>query len=779
MGRFSVVCVAKSEPIGYCTGWWDESTLAPRVATAYSPVRLLRHRKVRMTSYSPVPLSLPPPNEDLRGIEFVDLLRILWRRRAVLAVVFALSIGLGLAAIRSLEATYTAHAALVLEVAGGKAVNVDPVAGGLNKDSALIRSEMDVLSSYNLAAEVVDHLGLTADPEFNPFLHPREPTIWERMGLWESEQMADVPDERVRHVVVNSVLSRLSVENEKDSYTVRLYFEAEDPDVAAEVASAFAELYVVDRLQRKHETIEQAAAWVGPKLDELRGQVTAADKAVQTFRERHQMVDLDDSTLIDQQMKGLSAELAVAAAERMRHESVLEEVRRIGGGAPFPGPGIVESSLIRELRSEQNLLRAKVAEFRVSFGPRHTALLETQGRLEEVERRLEEEWARVRAEVEASAKAARAYEQALGAQFAELKEQRETIDRATIELRQLVSEADAKRSLFEAFVQGYGRTSAEVGGYESDVRILSLANPPLGPSSPPTTLLALLTVAVASMLALVAAAVSELMDKGYRSPADFERAEGIPVVSMIPLVRLHGTSQQHPSLEVVERPGSQFTEAIQAVGVGLGYGTHKGASQVILVTSATPDEGKTSLAIALGRFAACSGRRALLIDCDLRRPTMARDLGQPNTPGLVELSDGSASIEQVLHFDKASGMAFLPASGAVSYPGDICSSAFLEALIRKAKTEFDMIVLDSPPVGIISDALVLSRMADAVVLTVRWGKTPRVAVANALKRLATVGAPVAAAVFSHVDLKRYGSYNYDPSYHSGPYFTDLEDRAET
>jgi succinoglycan biosynthesis transport protein ExoP len=715
----------------------------------------------------PVPY-MRPPLGGADGIEILDLLKILWRRRTVMTVIIVVVVALGYWTLTRLPPRYTAEATLVLEVSSSKAVDVESVVAGLSKDTALINSEVDVLRSRGLAELVVDELNLIIDPEFNVFLSSAGP---------DSES---TPAERVRALVVRSVLDKLWVENDGESYTVRLYFEAGDPTKAAAVANAFANLYLASRLKAKHEGTERAAAWLKDRLDELRRRATAADRAAQEFREQHRIIDVDDSMLINQQLARLGAELTAATATRARAETALQEVRKAGSeNGRFTAPQIASSPLVQELRSRENVLLTELAELRSEFGPRHARIVETENKLREVQGRLEQEIVDVLSGIETDVDIARAQERALEHQLGGLEAKREAIDRATIRLRQLTSEADAARSVFDAFIEGFNRTSAQVGVSEPDARILSRAIPPLSPSYPPRTLLMLLTTAIAALLALIAVAVLELMDKAYRNPADLERTHGVPILGLMPLTRLRSHSGHHPSLEVVERPLSRFTEAVQSVHASLAYALVDRPPKVVLITSAAPDEGKTTFAIALGRLAACTGGRVLLIDCDLRRPSIGRDLGRTGRYGLVELVDGRATIDEALCVDEWSGMEFLPAVGAVPFPAEIFNSEALRRLLVEVQDEFDMIILDSPPIGIVSDALVLSTLADATLFTVRWGKTPRSAVAMALKKIAATGKPVTAAVFSHVDLKRCATYGHYPIASSERYFADLEGQWES
>ena len=681
-----------------------------------------------------------------------------------MASVAALTVIVGYVVVQSLTPRYTAEASVILEVAGtDRPVDVEAVVGGgLSKDAALINSEIDVLSSRELAVQVVDDLGLLDYPAYNPHLRPERPGLLQRLGLGQPEgHVETVRPERLRTEVVDAVLANLHVENDGASYTIRLSFEAANPELAAAVANSFADYYLSNRLERKHQRVDRTADWIRGKLKELRHQATAADQAVQQFREEHGLIDTADSTLTDQQLARVSTELADAAANRGRLEATVAALRADGeGNGDWIDPESADAALIRDLRSQRSAILAQLAELRAQLGPRHPQVIAMEERLSELQGLVRQEIARIVAGLVARVSVARAQEQGLRHQLADLTARRQAGDRAAIELRQLTSEADAARSLFTAFVDGLSRASAEVGTAEADARILSRAVPPLWPSFPPRMLLMLLAGVLAGLLALTAAAVLEVLDRSYRNPADFERAHGLPVLGLIPLVGKRGTGAEHPSIEVVDQPSSRFTDAVQAVYASLAYAPARDSPKVVLVTSAIPGEGKTALAIALGRVAARSRRQVLLIDCDLRRPQVATSLGLPAQPGLMELMRGEARIDQVLAFDVASGMAVLPVGGSVPFPGEVLSSDFLRHLFEGARDEFDLVIVDSPPVGVVADAALLGTVTDATLFAVRWGKTPRAAVTAAMHNFEAVGLHVTAAVFSHVDMQEYASYGY-------------------
>ena len=341
-----------------------------------------------MRSSVPAPTALHVEPEEPSGVEIMDVLWVLWRRRLALAVAFLAVFALGYSAIGLLPIRYSGEVELVLEVAKAKAVDVKSAADQSLPDRPAINSEMDVFRSRGLVEQVVDKLGLTQDPEFNPTA--AKETVLSRLmsylpqplqaRLGGSSKPEEQPSpERIRTKVVNSVQSALKVENDGQSNTVRLYYQATSPTTAAAVANAFADLYLQNDLRYRRGTNENAASWIKSKLKELREQVTKADQAVQAFREQHQIIEVDHGPLIDQQLAELSRELAAASATRMLRQSELEALQRTkGGDRIYNVPRVAASPLVQELRLQQNALLLDRAELGVQLGPLHTRMVEVE-----------------------------------------------------------------------------------------------------------------------------------------------------------------------------------------------------------------------------------------------------------------------------------------------------------------------------------------------------------------------------------------------------------------
>jgi capsular exopolysaccharide synthesis family protein len=262
------------------------------------------------------------------------------------------------------------------------------------------------------------------------------------------------------------------------------------------------------------------------------------------------------------------------------------------------------------------------------------------------------------------------------------------------------------------------------------------------------------------MVSLAIVFVLEFLHKGFRAAQQIEAAFGVPVIGMVPLVKSSGVGDRHPSSYALEHPFSTFTEAVRLIRSATGLSEVDGLPRVVLVTSAVPDEGKTALALTLGRIGAAAGERALVIDCDLRVPSVATDLGRTCRNGLTEMLTGEASISEVVQIDPVSGLRFIPAGRGSFDAIELLSSGRMQSIIAAARRVSDTVILDSPPVTLVSDPLALSRVADMVLMVVRWDRTPRSLVAEAIKKLAAAKALPSGIVLSQVNLARHASYGF-------------------
>jgi capsular exopolysaccharide synthesis family protein len=287
----------------------------------------------------------------------------------------------------------------------------------------------------------------------------------------------------------------------------------------------------------------------------------------------------------------------------------------------------------------------------------------------------------------------------------------------------------------------------------SDARIVSEAKPPLRPSYPRKTILAVLAAGAGLVIGAFIAFLTDRLERGFREMREVNEDTGLRPLGFVPVVRRPERAFAH----LTEQPRSSFSEAVRALRTSLLDSRDTGGKgEVLLVTSSLPAEGKSLIAAALARSAAAAGKRVLLVDSDLRKPTVGKLMRDKNGPGLVDILDGSVAIKDAIRSDTASGMDYVScwATKVVGSPQDLLGSREMRGFIEQARGRYDLVVLDAPPVLAISDARVLVRYCDVVLFVIRWRVTPRQVVRNALELLVSDGGPIMAAVLSRVDVRK-------------------------
>jgi succinoglycan biosynthesis transport protein ExoP len=713
------------------------------------------------------------------GLDVRQILLTVWRHKwLVLSVTTAITV-LSYLYIGSLTPRYTAEATLLLDTRSAN-VGIDPVVSDLRPDANVIRSEVDVLRSRWLAHRVVQDLDLANDPEFNPALRPPEPSLVERLGVidWlpqslrgrlagyrvDTQVTVKLSDASPASLstVINVVLSKLTVLNDGRSYTVTLYCESEDPQKAARIVNSFAELYLASQRESKYQAAERGATWLEQKIGELRERVRRTENAALEYRNQHSLLDLGGGTLLDNRLTDLTNELAEAKNQRIRAETRLSEIRRLVAAAERGSftPGTTSAPELERLLGAARQVRAQLAELGTTYGEKHPRMIEAKAQVDALETQVEHEVNRIVTGLHSEASLAAAQEKEFAAELEQLELQNLRAHRDALELHSLTSEAAASRSLLDTFLANLDRTAVQLDLVQPDARILSRAEAPTWPSYPQRRILLALTVVGSLMVSLAIVFVLESLHKGFRAAQQIEAAFGVPVIGMVPLVKSSGVGDRHPSSYALEHPFSTFTEAVRLIRSATGLSEIDDLPKVVLVTSAVPDEGKTALALTLGRVGAASGERVLLIDCDLRLPSVATDLGTTCGNGLTELLTGEATISEVVRIDAVSGLRFIPA-GCGSFDAiELLSSGRMHSIIAAACQVSDTVILDSPPVMLVSDPLALSRVADMTLMVVRWDRTPRSLVAEAMKKLAATKALPTGIVLSRVNLARHASYGF-------------------
>ena len=665
---------------------------------------------------------------------------------------------------------YTATANLQINTRKEQVIAGPAVLSALDAEAAIVDTEVEVLKSPQLAAGVVDALNLTQDPEFNARLR-RSPfaAVTDRIGR------APIPDREIeRQQVIDAVSHRLTVRRVGLTYSMAVGFTSDSPTKAARIANAFAECYLQSQLTAKFDANNQANAFLGARLEDLRRQVETADAAVSLYRIDNGLLSAQGATLTEQEISVYNQQLASARAQQAEQDARLRTARsQMAAGSNGDDVGeALTSPVVQNLRAQRAAISTRVADLSVRYGPLHPDMIRARQELADIDAQIQAEIRRVVSNLDAQAQVARqrtdSVETSLNAARGVLADN----NAASVRLRELEGEAEAARAIYRAFLDRYRETSAQTGVEQADARIVSRATPPTSQSAPNL----MLSLALGLVLGVGAGAfpviIANTLQTGLGGPEDIERKLGLAPIGAIPLASSVSALEDrdlHPIDLVLQRPLSVFTEAFRALRTSITpivSVVGEPAGRIIAVTSALPGEGKTTAAISLARVAARSGGRILLIDGDPRRRGVTRMLGLDPDAGLAEALHGAASWRNLLVLDPASGAHVLPLSGAGLSADDLFAAPPMDALLTELRQAFDLILIDTAPVLVLADARVLAGKADSVLLLARWRRTPARAVAAAIRILSQSGARILGVTLTQVDVRAqarqdYGHAGYD------------------
>jgi capsular exopolysaccharide synthesis family protein len=704
------------------------------------------------------------------GADLNQMLNVLFRRRWLIVGTVVASVAVAAIGVFRVTPRFTAEARILIETRQDRITAIESVIPGLSADEATLNSQAEVLKSRGLARTVVERMNLANDPELNPALRP-DGTLERLMsaarggiaGGAQKEDAApanDVP-------VVEEVLRRLDVQAITGSRIIALHFTSESPTRAAEIANSFLNEYLSNQREAKLEATKRANAWLDATVSGLGEQVAASEEAVEAFRRESGLFQNEGVTLTSQEVSGLNAELIRARAVAAQAEARLEQFQSLAGSPDsLTSVGeVLDSPLIQNLREQEATVERRLAEMSSELGPLHPKMTQLQADARDLETKIAQEIDKIVQRLENDARVASAHAQALSEQLERLKTQVAENNENGIRLRALEREAEANRNLLATLLARYREVGSQSDRevQQPDATIVSSADVPNAPSYPNKKVVLGLAAIGSLLLGCALACLLELRDRTFRSGDEIERVLGTPSLGLVPIApELRKARRKGEADATFYRSRSAFAESMQELNWTLTHANAGHSPATVLVTSAEPGEGKTTVALGLASCQALAGRKVLLIDADTGKGDLPGARGMPEMAGLLNVLDGAEPSEVIVH-DQASGLDVMTAGRSSGASLPLLESAVLDALLRKLGATYDLIVLDSPPIAAVADACVLAPKVQSTVFVARWGVTRREVVEHALRQLRRSGAPVAGVLLCMVDVAKHAAYLYGDS----------------
>lgn len=740
-------------------------------------VRTRQSLAVRERSLPAYAVPLQPPQRP----NFIETVRKLWRHRyMVLGSTAALGV-LSIAVVTSLSSHYVAESRVLVGVPEPRIFSSDSFLPQFSPDAERVQNESFIIQSRGLAKQVIDRLHLADNPEFNPELS-RAP-IWQRylgdavswLAGWRNKTGGSRSDSNVQpdpnaqyapsaaesreNELIDVFLSKVDVSTLGRSHVLSILADSQNPGMAAAVANTLADAYLKEQRGNKVETTNRVEKYLMDRVAELRQQVEKSEQAVEDYRRQNGLYKGATTGLTSQQITELNTQLILAQTAKAEADSRLHEAQslRSTGIEGDSVPEVLRSPLIQSLKGQEAAAGSRLAELSGTYGPRHPSVIRARAEIADIQRKVRTEIARVIGSLRQEARTSDARYQALQKNFDRLKSQMGGVNEKSIHLEALEREATVNRNLLEAMLsrakEAIGRQELE----QPDARLISPAAPPEGPSYPPKHLIVFLGTLSGTLIGCLVALLRESVDRTFHRADQLESATSLPVIAMVPNLR-GGTP---PTVHVLRKPISPYSEALRKIYIGLELSEPARSPKSVMFCSATPSEGKSIMVASLGRLLASNGKRVMLIDCDWRRPTLHRMLRCSNKKGLVALlTDERVALNEIIHNDALSGLDLIPAGDWNPNSVHALTSERMRLILQTFAKNYDLVILDSPPVLVGAEVLQLSRMVDKSIFVVRWGHTHREAALEALKQLVDAQTDLAGAVLSRVDPKRYRQYSY-------------------
>ncbi len=641
-------------------------------------------------------------------------------------------------------------------------------------------TQKEIILSRNIALKVVDDLDLVdyyahkaaGEEEAAPTLFSLDWRLW-LPEAWRGEPKQEPDREQQRLALADRVVGGLSVDIGKDSQVITISYDSPDPELAARVANAVAASYRDFGLSSRMSTAQQQTLFLNQQLAELRDKVTRAEQALQDYQQREGLIDSESrGKMISAELAGLSQQLIAAQAKRSEAEIRYREVQRLRNSpdAYDSLAAVLNSSLISKLREKQSELYRRVSELSERYGEKHPKMIAARSELAEATRVLKKAVDKVVGGLKQEYEVARKQEQKLRSLIARSKDTVQALRGKGFELAKYEREAENARQVYEEYLSRLNELDV-TGDYDvSNVRVIDQAVVPGAPYKPNKVRILLGATFLGLLVGVLVAFLRDRLDASFRLLEHAEERLGLPGLGIVPLVRAKEIDS--PPERVVEHaPHSPFAESINHIRTGILFSNIDNPPKVVMVTSSAAGEGKTTLAVNLAASFAQMGR-TLLVEADLRRPRLADVFDIDSGLGLTDLIVTPDQAQACLARPRDGlDLHVLPAGSSLPNPLEFLSSEAFSRMLEVMAKRFAHIIIDAPPVLPVSDSIVMSRLADAVIMAVRADHTNDRTAREAVKRLRAAHIAPVGVVLTQANIKRmadFGGNHYaDYSYYGG------------
>ncbi|HKT11584.1 MAG TPA: polysaccharide biosynthesis tyrosine autokinase [Terriglobia bacterium] len=640
--------------------------------------------------------------------------------------------------------------------------SVNNVYQSVPTDSTFLETQVDVLNSGSLAWQTIQQLKLDRNPAFNP-------------SASGGQRPSEDDSQEQKEALISRFENSLQVDLVPGSRMIKVSFESTGPRLAAGVANALVSNYQEYNFLAKYDATRQASGWMREQLDELKAQVEKSQEVLVAYEKEHSIVDISGKENIeDQRLADLSQDQTHAQDDLAEKESLYQLVK----ANPQNVGLLAQDDLLEGMEAKRADLKTQYVDALRQYGAKFPLVERLQDQISEIQSLIQQEQTRTVERIAHNYQAALGRVNLLAGSVAREKAAVDRLNQLMIQHGLLKHDFDTSQKLYDDLLTKVKDATVSAGLRANNVRLVDHGMAPSTPVRPRKARNIAIGLLVGLILGTSLAFVQDVMDTSIKSTDDVERSIAEPVLGVIPSVRSSGLSKvwyghETPAAEgngkvewaVLKQPTSVLAESYKALRTAVLFSSAPRPPQAVLLTSTHPFEGKTSTAFNLAIGLAQIGKRVLFVDADMRQHSHKRVVNTNGHPGLSSVLTGAGPVEQsLLQLSDPAGFWVLPAGPQSPNPSDLLASQAMQELLATLRGRFDHIVVDTPPVLMVTDASVLSSVVDGVILVAESRVTSRASLARAHRILEGAGANILGCVLNKLDLKydgQYGSYYCD------------------
>jgi exopolysaccharide transport family protein len=720
-------------------------------------------------------------------IDLRDYLRVFLKRRWTIVTVFAVTVLT--VAIHAFTATpvYKATTRLIIDKENPNVVSIQEVMAVDASGTDYYQTQYKIIESRTVARDVVRRLRLQENEEFSPkpkdtFLSNVKSFALETLNsavdtvasLFRREKAPGEPSEQEEtdNKLISAVLARIDVSPIRNSRLVDVSFEAKDPVLAAKAVNTLAAAYIDQNLETKLKAVQDAVRWLQTRIEEERKKVEKAEQALLKYKEQHDIVtdfSSDVEKVTAQKLAQLNTQVVEAESRRVEAETRYQQASAMSGSPEMLDsvPEVLNNDLIRQIKSMEVDLYKRMSELSKKYGEQHPQMIAIESELKTLQKRKAQEITRVINSLRNEYKVTEAKEKSLKSALEKQKRESLDLNQKAIQYTVLSREAESAKQMYDLLIKRFKETSLTEDMRTGNIRIIDRAEVPKSPVRPKKMFNILLAVLLGLVAGTGLAFFFEYLDNTVKLPEDVQKYLRVPYLGPVPAMALNGKPEnnQKPELVTLHSPKSTASEAYRGIRTSILFSSAEKQPQVLLVSSAAPQEGKTSTALNLAITMAQTGGKVVIIDCDMRKPSVHKVFGIPRDKGISSILVGNCEVKDALLNTPVPFLDMIPCGPIPPNPSEILGSPRMAKLLELLRKSYTRVIIDTPPLTAVTDALVIGRLVDGAVVVVRAGATPREIVRNGLTQLKAVSSPILGVVLNGVDMDRDGYYYYQYYYY--------------